>query len=82
MQVPAVPDLVALDHMLTKLNVLVELRATHDTVDRAEAILTEVAARIDALAESPSRHRDWRHQRFEVQRLLVDLDQVLYYTLD
>lgn len=81
MRVPVEPNALELERLLTRLSVLVELRSTVENRQHAEALLGTIEAEIDAVLASPTKHRDWRSRRFEVLRLLTDLDQVLYYQL-
>ena len=78
MRVPTSPDLVQLDDLLTRATVLAELRASDDTLGKAEDLLWEYERRLLDLAASETRHRDWRELRPIFVRLLAELEDVLY----
>jgi len=81
MQVPEFPDAVELERLLVRLSVLVELRSSNENGQRAHALLAEIETIVNETLDSPTKHRDWRVQRFRVLELLTDLDRVLYYQL-
>jgi hypothetical protein len=81
MRVPEQPDADALDLLLTRTAVVVELRATPENAPRAQELLAAIQGEIDAALDSPQKHREWRVRRYTVLALLAELDQLLYYSL-
>ncbi|MBV8084354.1 MAG: hypothetical protein JO247_06020 [Chloroflexi bacterium] len=81
MRVPEQPDAAALDLLLTRTAVVVELRATVENAPRAQELLAAIQAEVDAALDSRQKHREWRVRRYTVLSLLAELDQLLYYSL-
>jgi len=81
MRVPEAPDTQELERLLTRLSVLVEIRATEANARRAQELLDGITAEIDTTLDSAQKHREWRVRRYKVLELITELDSVLYYSL-
>lgn len=79
LRLPEGPDGYELDVIVKRINAMVDLRAGEANRDRAEELVVAIEADIQDALDSPTKHRDWRAAKPHIQKMLDELEHVLYY---